>query len=152
MLTTAEASSEIEAAMPLFGTTGVSLREAIGRILHQSVYAERDQPPFNRVTMDGIAICYSSFASGTRNFKIQSRQLAGDVQQSLNDDDGCIEIMTGAVLPGNTDCVVPVERIQFENAMRRTRSHHAYTSSTSGLSSTISRSLRWAPIRLSPSQ
>ncbi len=116
MLTTAEARSEIEAAMPVFGTTGVSLRETIGRVLHQSVHAERDQPPFNRVTMDGIAIRYSSFDSGTRNFNIQSRQLAGDVQQTLNDDDGCIEIMTGAVLPGNTDCVVPVERIQLENA------------------------------------
>ena len=101
--------------MPVFGTTEVSLHEAVGRVLHQSVHAERDQPPFNRVTMDGIAIRYSSFDSGNRNFMIQSRQLAGDVQHTLNNDDGCIEIMTGAVLPDDTDCVVPVERLQVEN-------------------------------------
>ena len=115
MLTTAEASSAIQAAMPVFRTTAVSLHEAIGRVLHQSVHAERDQPPFNRVTMDGIAIRYSSCDSGNRSFKIQNRQLAGDVQQTLIDDEGCIEIMTGAVLPDNTDCVVPIERIQVEN-------------------------------------
>ena len=117
MLTTAEASSAIEAAMPVFGTTGVSLHEAVGRVLHQSVHAERNQPPFDRVTMDGIAIRYSSFDSGNRNFKIQGRQYAGDKQQTLDDGDGCIEIMTGAVLPVNSDCVIAVERIHIEDGV-----------------------------------
>ena len=117
MLTTAEATDAIAAAMPAFETTEVALGEATGRVLHQAVIAERDQPPFDRVTMDGIAIQYASFESGNRQFAIESRQHAGEPQHTLTENSGCIEIMTGAVLPGNTDCIVPVERIQVENAV-----------------------------------
>ncbi len=116
MLTTAEATEAIAAAMPAFGETSVELRLATGRILRQSVIAERDQPPFDRVTMDGIAIRYASFKTGNRQFRIQGRQHAGETQQSLQDNDACIEIMTGAVLPANTDCVVPVERTNVEDS------------------------------------
>ena len=117
MLTAAEATQAIAAAMPAFGTTEVSLDLSTGRVLRQSVCAERDQPPFDRVTMDGIAIRYSSFESGNRQFRIQSRQHAGEPQHTLDDDAGCIEIMTGAVLPGNTDCIIPVERIGIESSV-----------------------------------
>jgi molybdopterin molybdotransferase len=103
--------------MPAFGTAEVDLHQATGRVLHQSVTSERDQPPFDRVTMDGIAIRHASFDAGNRQFKIQGRQHAGEPQQLLQDDEGCIEIMTGAVLPGNTDCVIPVERSTVENAI-----------------------------------
>jgi len=114
VLTVAEASDAIATAMPAFGATEVSLNLATGRVLHQSVCAERDQPPFDRVTMDGIAILYSSFDAGNRQFRIQSRQHAGEQPHTLDHDDECIEIMTGAVLPGNTDCIVPVERVRVE--------------------------------------
>jgi molybdopterin molybdotransferase len=117
VLTAAEATQAIAAAMPTFGTTEVSLDLSTGRVLRQSVCAERDQPPFDRVTMDGIAIRYSSFDSGNRQFRIQSRQHAGEPQHTLDDDAGCIEIMTGAVLPGNTDCIIPVERIGIESSV-----------------------------------
>ena len=117
MLTTTEATQAIAAAMPTFGATEVSLGLSTGRVLRQAVCAERDQPPFDRVTMDGIAIRYSSFVSGNRRFRIQSRQHAGEPPHLLDDDDGCIEIMTGAVLPGKTDCIVPVERISVENSV-----------------------------------
>lgn len=83
---------------------------ATGRILRRVVSAERDQPPFDRVTMDGIAIRFGDFDSGTREFPIQSTQYAGDAQQTLNAGN-CIEIMTGASLPRGADCIVPVERL-----------------------------------------
>ena len=53
-----------------FGIESVSLMESIGRILQESLVADRDFPPYNRVTMDGIAIRYSDFMNGTRRFKI----------------------------------------------------------------------------------
>jgi molybdopterin molybdotransferase len=115
VLTTAEATQAISAAMPAFGTATVSLAEANGRVLRQSVCAERDQPPFDRVTMDGIAIRYSGFESGDRVFSIQGRQHAGEPRQTLDDPSACIEIMTGAVLPANADCVIPVERISVND-------------------------------------
>jgi len=110
MLTTVEATSAIRRTVPVFDTETVTLDQAVGRVLRQSVHAERDQPPFDRVMMDGIAICYADLEKGTRQFPIQSRQDAGDPAQTL-DAGSCIEIMTGASLPDGADCIVPVERI-----------------------------------------
>ena len=110
MLTAAEATNAIQAAMQACDTESVSLDDAIGRILRQSVHAERDQPPFDRVMMDGIAIRFEDFDSGTRAFPIQSTQHAGDPAQTLAAGKA-IEIMTGASLPDGANCIVPVERI-----------------------------------------
>ena len=111
MISTAEARDAILAAMPAFDSESVSTNSSGGRILHQSVVAERDQPPFDRVMMDGIALSFGDCDSGTRSFPIQATQAAGDEQLSL-ENGKCIEIMTGASLPNGADCIVPVERIR----------------------------------------
>jgi len=103
--------------MPAFATETVPLAEALGRVLQQAVSAERDQPPFDRVMMDGIALQYDSLASGNRRFTIQGTQHAGDPVQILTGADNAIEIMTGAVLPTNSDCVIPVERIDMQDSV-----------------------------------
>jgi molybdopterin molybdotransferase len=110
VITVGAAREAIQAAMPSFETESVPVDSARGRVLRQSIAAERDQPPFDRVMMDGVAIAFRDFATGTRRFPIQSTQAAGDEQQAL-DTGGCIEIMTGASLPIGADCIVPVERI-----------------------------------------
>jgi molybdopterin molybdotransferase len=117
MLTTAQASRAITESMPDFGTESVALELAAGRVLRQRVTAERDQPPFDRVTMDGIAVRFASLDSGNRQFGIQGTQNAGDPVQSLQSDDGCIEIMTGGVLPKGCDCIIPVERISVDDGI-----------------------------------
>ena len=110
MLTTAQALEAILAAMPELPAESVSLQRSAGRILRQPVIAERDQPPFDRVMMDGIAIAHAAFADGATSFAIQATQAAGDPALSLGPG-AAIEIMTGAALPENADCVIPVERI-----------------------------------------
>jgi molybdopterin molybdotransferase len=100
--------------MAAFSSENVALDKAIGRVLHQPVHAERDQPPFDRVMMDGIAVRFADFDDGRRRFPIQSRQHAGDPAHTLEAGQ-CIEIMTGACLPGNADCIVPVERISVRD-------------------------------------
>ena len=99
MLTTAEATQAIRDSMPDLGVESVAFDQSCGRILRQVVSAERDQPPFDRVTMDGIAIRFASLAPGDRQFNIQGTQHAGDPVQTLDNDRSCIEIMTGGVLP-----------------------------------------------------
>ncbi len=114
MITSGEAHDAILAGMPDFEAESISVSASVGRALRQSVVAERDQPPFDRVMMDGIAISFGDFDSGTRSFPIQSTQAAGDEQLTL-EQGNCIEIMTGASLPKGTDCIVPVERICVDN-------------------------------------
>ena len=42
-------------------TQNVKLQKSIRRILAEDIIADRDFPPFDRVTMDGIAINFSNF-------------------------------------------------------------------------------------------
>jgi len=125
MITTAEATQAITAAMPAFATESVPLEQATGRVLQQAVSAERDQPPFDRVMMDGIAVQHDSLTSGNRRFTIQATQHAGDPRQTLEAADNAIEIMTGAVLPANSDCVIPVERIDVQDGVATIEADYA---------------------------
>lgn len=124
MLSIGEASAAILAAMPAAATTTVQLQQASGRVLQQTVIAERDQPPFDRVTMDGVAFAYADFDAGTRRFPIQAMQAAGDPTLSL-DAGHCIEIMTGASLPDGADCIVPVERISVTDGVAEVAGDYA---------------------------
>src|SRR4029079_8297607 len=78
----------------------------------ENIYAERDHPPFDRVAMDGIALSTSAAATHAGRLRVSGTQNAGDPPQTLVDGGSCIEIMTGAMLPGGCDAVVPVQLIQ----------------------------------------
>ncbi|MEM8815198.1 MAG: molybdopterin molybdotransferase MoeA [Pseudomonadota bacterium] len=114
MLTAAEAKQRILAAMRTLPGERVPLDATTGRTLRQSVLAERDQPPFDRVTMDGIALRYAEYSALERSFPIQAAQMAGDPPLAL-EAGHCIEIMTGAVLPEGADLIVPVEQVTVAN-------------------------------------
>ena len=88
------------------------LASLAGAVLARSVRAERDQPPFDRVTMDGIAIASEAWRAGQRRFRVGGIQGAGQPPRSLPPGE-CLEVMTGAVLPPGSDCVIPVERISL---------------------------------------
>jgi len=116
VLTTAEARQAALAAMPDLTAEPTNVDTVTGRILRQTVVAERDQPPFDRVMMDGIAISHAEYASGARSFPIQATQAAGDPALAL-EPGRAIEIMTGASLPDNADCIIPVERIDVTDGV-----------------------------------
>ncbi len=100
-----------------FGIEEVPFLKSLGRVLKEDIKADRDFPPFNRVSMDGIAISYDVFIKDQRNFKIENIQAAGSVQLILKEHTNCIEVMTGAVLPQNTDTVIPYELVTIENGV-----------------------------------
>ena len=87
------------------------LSECVGGTLRETVCAERDQPPFDRVAMDGIAGDSDAWRRGQRRLRLQGVQPAGAPQGTLARSDHAIEVMTGAILPAGCDCVVPVEQI-----------------------------------------
>ena len=110
----AEAARIILSRVTLLPAVQSSLRELPGRILRQDVQAERDNPPFDRVCMDGVAIDSRAFASGIRRFRIQATQAAGAVPLTIAGLDSAVEIMTGAVLPHGADCVIPLEEYDLD--------------------------------------
>lgn len=101
----------------LFGTETIPLENSINRILKEPIFADRDFPPFNRVSMDGIAVLTAAFNTGQRSFTIENIQAAGSKQLKLLTSTNCIEVMTGAILPLNTDAVIPYEQITIENGI-----------------------------------
>jgi len=115
MLTPLEAQQLIGQRLSCLPIESLPVGYSAGAILRENVYAERDQPPFDRVSMDGIALSAQAARSGRRSFRIQAMQAAGDPPLSLASPDDCIEAMTGAVLPAGCDAVVPVERIRVES-------------------------------------
>ncbi len=98
-----------------FGIESVDLMESVGRILRESLIADRDFPPYDRVTMDGIAIRFKDFEKGNRRFKITGVGPAGEPQKELTKTDTCLEIMTGASLPIGSDTIIRYEDVQVEN-------------------------------------
>jgi molybdopterin molybdotransferase len=102
-----------------------SLESLAGAVLAQSIRAERDQPPFDRVTMDGVAFASSAWRDGRRRFRIAGLQAAGHPALRLASDADCFEAMTGAVLPAGCDCVVPVERISIADGHAELHDHVA---------------------------
>ncbi len=95
----------------------VSLADSVGRVLREPLVADRDFPPFDRVTMDGVAIRYSAFANGTRSFPVDGVGAAGAPQIQLNKEEHCLEIMTGAVLPKGTDTVIRYEDVEINSGV-----------------------------------
>ncbi len=100
-------------------TEGSSLLNSIGRILAEDIIADRDFPPFDRVTMDGIAFNFGNYKAGHRRFFIENMQAAGEKQLSLKDANHCIEIMTGAVMPLGCDTIVRYEDLEIENGFAK---------------------------------
>ncbi|GAB2531646.1 molybdopterin molybdotransferase MoeA [Spirosoma aerophilum] len=111
MLSVADAFAITQQHFLTLPTETVHLTEALGRVLRAPVFADRDFPPFNRVAMDGIAIRQADFAAGQRTFRIAGVQRAGQPQQSLTEENSCLEVMTGAMLPMGADTVIRYEDI-----------------------------------------
>jgi len=117
MISPTEAASAIAAHVVALPSEIVPLEQAAGRVLREDIVATRDQPPFDRVTMDGIAFSTRAYAAGRRRFVVCGTQAAGSAPCTLSDPEGCIEVMTGAVLPDGCDCVVPFEKLSLQSGI-----------------------------------
>ncbi|WP_299534945.1 molybdopterin molybdotransferase MoeA [Ulvibacterium sp.] len=98
-----------------WGVETVDLLESTDRVLAEPVLADRDFPPFDRSTRDGIAIDFTAFEKGRSTFQIESVLSAGMPQKELSSPELCCEIMTGAIVPKNADTVIMYEEATLEN-------------------------------------
>ena len=122
MLTPAEADLLIARHMRPFHREHCPLASAHGRVLLEGIRADRDLPPFDRVTMDGYALRSAAWAGGLRSFRVERMQAAGMRAFKLGEQaDACIEVMTGAVLPEGADSVVPYEETERDGSRMTVR-------------------------------
>jgi len=115
MVSVTEASDIIFSNLYKPGVETVPLQATINRVLGEKISADRDFPPFDRVSMDGIAIQYQKLKNGQRDFQIEFTQAAGDPTKKLQTPDNCVEVMTGAVLPEATDTVIRYEDMEIRD-------------------------------------
>jgi molybdopterin molybdotransferase len=88
----------------------VALLEAAGRILAESITADRDIPPFPRSTRDGYAVRAADLTTLPAKLKVIGEIKAGPLQlpSALNRGEA-FSIMTGAPVPQGADAVAMVE-------------------------------------------
>jgi molybdopterin molybdotransferase len=114
MISVATALQIVTAQANTFAIEEIDLLKSTGRILAQYVLADRDFPPFNRATMDGIVIDSGGFGQDARKFYISGIQPAGYPQTQLSNQGNCIEIMTGAMLPIGANAVIRYEDLTID--------------------------------------
>jgi molybdopterin molybdotransferase len=113
MITVEEAEKIILEQVTDYGAEIMPFELALGRVLAENIKADRDLPPFNRVTMDGVAVNYTAIENGISTFRIKATQAAGDYPVDIDDHAECVEIMTGAMLPGSADTVIRYEDLEL---------------------------------------
>ena len=125
MLTPAAAAELVAASLALLPVDACPLAAAGGRVLREDLLAERDQPPFDRVAMDGIAIASEAWQAGRREYRVTGTVAAGAPPMALAGPTTCLEVMTGAVLPPGADAVIPYEWLTLAGGQATAGDGHA---------------------------
>lgn len=115
IITVQEAENIILSQTRNFGTEEILYEQALGRVLAENLTADRDLPPFDRPTVDGIAIDFEAYHQGRHTFIIKTTQSAGEPPAPIADKKECIEIMTGAALDNSVNTVIRYEDLLIEN-------------------------------------
>lgn len=114
MVTVEQAEQIINSQMRDYGNELVPFANSLGRVLAEDLLADRDFPPSNRSTMDGIGISYSALIGGQKAFTIIATIAAGNQPVEISRPNECVEIMTGAPIPDSVDTVIRYEDVEIE--------------------------------------
>jgi len=117
MLTVDEAFQQILKHVQPGPAAAVPLQDCLNLVLAEDLKTPHDSPPFDKAMMDGFAVNSAAFEEGVeRTLGVLETITAGTVPSHTVKDDAA-RIMTGAPIPPGADCVVPIERVQFDEAM-----------------------------------
>lgn len=100
---------------PISSWQKVSLRQALGQVLHQSVVSPRQVPPYNNSAMDGYALRSADIKNTPFSLNNVGVAFAGKPYQGHVEAGQCIRIMTGAKIPDGCDTVVMQEQVESDN-------------------------------------
>ena len=98
----------------------IMLKDYLNHILAEDIYAKDDLPPFRASVMDGYAIKFEDIKydekSKEKVYKNIVSSLAGQNPMEFEKVEGgnvCAYVTTGAPVPEQFDCVVPIEKTEL---------------------------------------
>ena len=116
MLSVEEAQARVLAQIPRLPAERVSLLEATGRVLAQTVVAQRPLPPFDNSAMDGYAVRAADLSpTGVTRLRLSGESRAGGAMPANVNEGEAARILTGAPMPPGADTVVMQENAGVED-------------------------------------
>jgi molybdopterin molybdotransferase len=104
---------------PVMRIEAVNLEDSLNRVLAEDFTAVKNIPAFSRATMDGYAVMAKDTAGVSQDnpkiSEIIDYLYAGGVSKKYLSCGECIQITTGAKIPGGADAVVMTENTGIEN-------------------------------------
>lgn len=113
LITPREAEDLMLSNVDLLEHETVSLETALGRVLREDLFADRPFPPFDRVTMDGIAFRSDDFQGQV--LTLQGIHAAGNPSPPPLQEGHCWQVMTGSIMPPDCDTVIPYEEVTLDH-------------------------------------
>lgn len=116
LLTIDGALDRIKAAVtPVNSTEKVALKNALGRVLAESVYSPLNIPHDRNAAMDGYAFASRDMADGqVFTLALAGTSWAGRPFEGQLQPGQCARIFTGAVVPEQADSVIMQEHVQVQ--------------------------------------
>lgn len=113
-LQVSEALQRIDAVItPVTGYEQVPLRSGLGRTLAQTITSPINVPAHTNSAMDGYAVRAEDLSGKDLTpLRVIGTALAGGPFQGVVTPGAAVRIMTGAVLPAGSDCVVMQEQVE----------------------------------------
>jgi len=100
---------------PVTANETVGIFDALDRVLAQDVISPISVPPHDNSAMDGFAFDGTQLRlDAPLRLKVVGTAFAGKAWQGAVAADECVKIMTGAIMPGGLDTVVPQEFTMLE--------------------------------------
>lgn len=117
LLSVAQAQSRIlTLATPISDTETLAIRDALGRVLAESIISPMNVPPHANSAMDGYAVRATDLpATGDTTLKLIGTAMAGNPFAETVQPGECIRIMTGAKMPAGADTVIMQEHVQRQD-------------------------------------
>jgi len=118
MITVEEALDKILSHIQPLGFEKVSILEALGRVIGENIYTNRDIPPLDNSGMDGYAVRSEDIQNADQNHPVRLEVIedlpAGFISTKKVGRGEAIRIMTGAPIPKGADTIIPVEYTKKE--------------------------------------
>jgi molybdopterin molybdotransferase len=115
MLTVDEALASILQHVTTAVPQTVPLGDCLSRVLAENLLTPHDSPPFDKSMMDGFVVNSTGLDGGTsQTLSVLETITAGTVPTWNVVPGTASRIMTGAPIPDGGDCVIPIERVRFD--------------------------------------